>query len=198
MNFWICSNCGKKVAETIKACPYCKALRQQELKVVSSDTSYLKMIIVLLVFIVVGGGIYVSSSGSKPSEPSKQYHVVNASQQTPPQKTSVQIPQSAILAYKALKKVEARTEVGVSRRDYPEVIAEAKVAVNLFLESPESKTVPELTQSLEKAMKHYTDASNLWDVNNNHPDLNADFRDYWKWASEELKKASAMIGNTPQ
>ena len=197
MNHWLC-NCGKKVSENLKACPYCKALKQQELKVISSDTKYLKMIIVLLVFIVVGGGIYVSSSGNKPSEPSKQYHVVNASQQAPPQKTSVPIPPSAILAYKALKKVEARTEVGVSRRDYPEVIAEAKVAVNLFIESPESKSVPNLTESLEKAMKHYADAKNLWDVNNTTPGLNADFRDYWKWASEELKKASAMIGNTPQ
>lgn len=198
MNFWICSNCGKKVAETFKACPYCKALKQQELKVASSDTKYLKMIIVLLVFIIVGGGIYVSSSGKNPSEAPKQYHVVNASQQASPQKTSTQIPQSSLLAYNALKKVEARTEVGVSRRDYPEVIAEAKVAVNLFLESPESKSVPDLTESLEKAMKHYTDAKNLWDVNNDVPGLNADFRDYWKWASEELKKASAMIGNTPQ
>ena len=156
------------------------------------------MIIVLLVFIVVGGGIYVSSSGNKPSEAPKQYHVVNASQQALPQKTSVPIPPSAIFAYKALKKVEARTEVGVSRRDYPEVIAEAKVAVNLFIESPESKSVPDLTESLEKAMKHYSDAKNLWDVNNTTLGLNADFRDYWKWASEELKKASAMIGNVSQ
>ncbi|MRS02273.1 hypothetical protein EG832_03435 [bacterium] len=197
MNHWVCS-CGKKVAETMKACPYCKALKQQELKVVSTDAKYLKMIIALLGFIIAGGVIYLSSMGSKPSEPPKQYHVVNASEQAQPQKTSVQIPQSAILAYKALKKVEARTEVGVSRRDYPEVIAEAKVAVNLFLESPESKGVPDLTQSLEKAMKHYADAKNLWDVNNEYPGLNADFRDYWLYAAEELKKASAMIGNIPQ
>ena len=60
--------------------------------------------------------------------------------------------QSAKEAFKALKKVEARVETGVSYKDYPQVIADAKAEVNMFLEGKEAKKIPQFTEHIKKAM----------------------------------------------
>lgn len=69
--------------------------------------------------------------------------------------------QTAKDAYKALKRLEARTETGISVRDYAPALGDAKVELNLFIESPESKKNQALSKSLQKAMEHYQSASTV-------------------------------------
>ncbi len=199
MNFWVCPSCSKKVSENIKACPYCKALRQEEIRIVSeSNTNHYKIIIAVLGLIVVAGGFYMLGKSKSESEPPRPVYTVQVKQTEGSSTIKKQVPATAILAYKALKKVEARTEVGVNRMDYTPVIAEAKTAVNLYSESPESKLNPELTSSILKTMEHYENAKSLWDLKLKDSSFlpEADFRQYWNWASIELKKTSIMIGNS--
>ncbi len=75
---------------------------------------------------------------------------------------SKQPPKAAIAVVKALKKLEARTQVGISYRDYAPALGEAKAEVNLFLESPEATKMPELAASISKAMNHYEIALKVW------------------------------------
>lgn len=75
---------------------------------------------------------------------------------------SKQPPKAAMSAVKALKRLEARTQVGISYREYGPALGEAKAEVNLFLESPEAAKMPELTTSISKAMNHYKTAMKVW------------------------------------
>jgi hypothetical protein len=70
--------------------------------------------------------------------------------------------QSAKDAYRALKKLEAMTQAGVSYRDYGPALGEAKLEVNLFLESPEAREKPRLREIFSKAMGHYEQAGAVW------------------------------------
>ncbi|MFH1035614.1 MAG: hypothetical protein V1806_13985 [Pseudomonadota bacterium] len=60
-------------------------------------------------------------------------------------------------AIRALKKLEARTEAGISPRDYAPALGEAKFEVNLFLESQEAKQQPELAAVVIRVMEYYGD-----------------------------------------
>lgn len=67
-------------------------------------------------------------------------------------------------AYFALKKIEARCQAGISYRDYPSAIGEAKYLVNLYLESPNAskpKNVP-FTEAIKAAMNGYELAYTIW------------------------------------
>lgn len=66
-------------------------------------------------------------------------------------------------AYRALKRIEANTQTGVNYKDYSNQVGDAKLEFTLFLESPESKEKPELTEALSKAMQHYEAAKAVWD-----------------------------------
>jgi cell division protein FtsB len=76
-----------------------------------------------------------------------------------PFSTFAQSPKEAVLA---LKKLQARVETGVSYRDYSPAVSEAKFAVKLYLDSPESKDEPDLSTSLLKTIEHYQIANDLW------------------------------------
>lgn len=78
--------------------------------------------------------------------------------------SGVAFGQSAKDAYKALKKVEARVEAGVSYKDYPPVIADAKSEVNMFLEGKEAKKNSQLAEHIKKAMDYYMTAGNIWSI----------------------------------
>jgi hypothetical protein len=64
-------------------------------------------------------------------------------------------PQSARNALNAVKKVEARTEVGINYKDYSTVVGEAWAEVKLFAESPEGKKLPAFSFLLVSAMGKY-------------------------------------------
>jgi alpha-N-acetylglucosamine transferase len=70
--------------------------------------------------------------------------------------------QSAKDAYKALKKIEAKTQTGISFKEYGPALSDAKVEVNLFSESPEAKEKPRLKEIFNKTMRHYEEAGNVW------------------------------------
>ncbi|MBW4054504.1 MAG: hypothetical protein HIU83_03695 [Proteobacteria bacterium] len=67
-------------------------------------------------------------------------------------------------AVRALSKLEARCEAGISYRDFAPAIGDAKFDVNMFLQSQEAKDKPELTESIEKVMSHYMSANTIWTV----------------------------------
>ena len=54
-------------------------------------------------------------------------------------------------AVAALKKVNARFQIGISHQDLTKLLGETLFQVNQFLESPESTQKPELTQSIKKS-----------------------------------------------
>lgn len=70
--------------------------------------------------------------------------------------------QTAKEAIFGLKKLQARCQSGISYRDYGNAVGDAKFPVNLFAESAEAKTNPQLLESINKVMKHYEFAGILW------------------------------------
>lgn len=76
----------------------------------------------------------------------------------------VSIPESAKNAYKALKKLEARCDAGISYKDYAPVLGEARFEVNMFLDSTDAKKFPEIINSLTKALEHFTFVKSMWDI----------------------------------
>lgn len=188
MNFWICSNCGKKVAETLKTCPYCKALQKNGITAVTENSRNLKIIIGLLIVIIVIGASFMMKGGSSTtSEQPRPLYIVqqksapqnnaalqagaataqaNVPQPANPQgqqATSKAAPPVAIEAVNALKKLQARTQVGITYKDYAPALGEAKFALNLFVESSQSKDFPELVQILNSAFETFKMAGEVWD-----------------------------------
>ena len=70
--------------------------------------------------------------------------------------------QSAKDAFKELKRIEAKVEVGITYQKYREALGDANVELKLFLESPAAKEVSELSVALTSAMEKYRDAGDLW------------------------------------
>ena len=66
---------------------------------------------------------------------------------------SIAFGQSAKDAIRALKKLEARVEAGISYKDYAPALGDAKFEVNLFLESPEAKEMPRLSEAVKKTIR---------------------------------------------
>jgi len=74
--------------------------------------------------------------------------------------------QSAKDAINALKKLDTVVKTGVSYRDYPGALSEAKFPVRLYLDSKEAKAVKSITLNLhlELAVRHYDSALRVWDL----------------------------------
>jgi formate-dependent nitrite reductase cytochrome c552 subunit len=120
-------------------------------------------------------------------------------------------------AVAALKKVEARLQVGISYQDYTKLLGETLYQVNLFLESSESIQKPELTASIKKVLSHYREGQSLWDYKlisglshfrqsdplwpriislypgAKHDDIDYTMQVIWKEANEELKKTVNLL-----
>jgi len=71
-------------------------------------------------------------------------------------------PQSARNAINALKKVEARLEVGINFRDYSTVVGESWADVKIFIESSDGKKLPEFNMLLRTAVQDYKLAHDIW------------------------------------
>ncbi len=73
------------------------------------------------------------------------------------------IPDSAKNAVRALKKLEARCQAGISKiSDYSAALGDAKFEVNMFVESSESNDFESLKSSIMQTMKHYDDAGDYF------------------------------------
>ncbi len=73
-------------------------------------------------------------------------------------------PQSVKEAVRALQKLQARVEAGISYRDYAPSLGDALFEAKLFLQGPEAKEKKELTETVNRAIGHYQTAGNLWSI----------------------------------
>lgn len=62
---------------------------------------------------------------------------------------------SATDAFRALKKLEARTQAGISPRDYAPALGDAKFDVNMFVQGKGAKQHPQLAAHIQRAMDCY-------------------------------------------
>jgi hypothetical protein len=72
--------------------------------------------------------------------------------------------QTAKDAFKSLKKVEAKIQSGISYQDYPQVLADAKIEVNMFLKGNEANKNPQVAKYIKTAIDYYIIANNIWDI----------------------------------
>jgi hypothetical protein len=72
--------------------------------------------------------------------------------------------QTANDSYLALKKMEAKTQVGISHMDYAPALAETKFEVERFMDSKSANKNPELTEHLRNALTLYIHAKDIYDL----------------------------------
>ncbi len=70
--------------------------------------------------------------------------------------------QSGKDVYRALKKIEAATQTGITSQDYTRLLSEAQLELNLFEESKAAKLNSSLNSSLGIAFSHYKAAGIVW------------------------------------
>lgn len=63
-----------------------------------------------------------------------------------------------------MKKLQARCQAGISYKDYSPALGDTLFEVNLFLESPEAKSKPELAKSIATVLRHYQMAGEVWQL----------------------------------
>jgi hypothetical protein len=64
----------------------------------------------------------------------------------------------------ALKKLQARTEIGISQEDYSRALGDTYFSVKMFLDSDSAASVPEFSKALNNAIKWYRAAADLWQI----------------------------------
>jgi hypothetical protein len=65
-------------------------------------------------------------------------------------------------ALKGLKKLQVRVETGVSFKDYPTILSDARFEVRQFNDSTAAKQLPEVASAINSAIRHYERAKELW------------------------------------
>ncbi|MBN1912691.1 MAG: DUF4339 domain-containing protein [Pirellulales bacterium] len=111
-------------------------------------------------------------------------------------------PQSARNALNAVKRVEARTEVGINFKDYSTVVGEAWAEVKIFTESPDGRKLPAFSFLLVSAMGKQKIALDVWQLSlmwkeaglRGDEDLHSDMRQkYWGAAHRRIVMAESLI-----
>lgn len=72
--------------------------------------------------------------------------------------------QSSKEAIRALKKLQAKIEIGIPYNDFCVALGDAKFKVDAFLESSEAKQKVKLASLIEKSLNHYVYAKSIWDL----------------------------------
>jgi hypothetical protein len=72
--------------------------------------------------------------------------------------------QSARDAVKSLKRIEARVDMGINYNEYVLAVADARVEVQMYLESHEAKQKTALTVIINKALEHYETSREVWKI----------------------------------
>lgn len=102
-------------------------------------------------------------------------------------------------ALNALKRLEARTEVGINYQQYMEALGQAWADVKVFVESPDGKALPEFSDLLTRAADFYRYALQIWQAkigsSSGILDRTRDryMQDCWARASERLGQAEALL-----
>jgi len=110
-------------------------------------------------------------------------------------------PESARTALNVLKKLEARTEVGINYADYSRGVGEAWAEVKIFVESPEARQLPAYNFLLVSATDKYKLALDAWrgkfepEPNLRYHDALSDavLQECWRAASRRLEAAQTLI-----
>ena len=110
-------------------------------------------------------------------------------------------PESARTALNVLKKLEARTEVGINYADYSRGVGEAWAEVKIFVESPEAPQLPEFNFLLVSATEKYKLGLDAWrgkfepERNLRYHDALSDvvLQECWRAASRRLEAAQSLI-----
>jgi len=94
-------------------------------------------------------------------------------------------PQSARNVLNMLKKLQARTEVGITYADYLRAVGETWGDVKIFAESPDGKKLPELSLLAVKIAGDYETASKAW---------------HWEieWSFDKSSKTFIALGRLQQ
>lgn len=72
--------------------------------------------------------------------------------------------QSARDTVKSLKRIEARVDMGINYNEYILAVADARVEVQMYLESHEAKQKAALTAMIKKILNHYETAREVWKI----------------------------------
>ncbi len=106
-------------------------------------------------------------------------------------------PGSARNVLKAVKKLEAKTEVGVNCRDYCVAVGETWADVKLFAESRDGKRLPEFTFLLVSALERHKVAVDYWGLVIKGGVLSGPgdaLQECWRAAHERVEMAEQLIG----
>jgi FtsZ-binding cell division protein ZapB len=71
-------------------------------------------------------------------------------------------PQKAKNALMSLKRLEAKTQMGIDYETFMNMLSNVKFPLNLLQESDESKNYPELSKAISSAFQHFSNAGNVW------------------------------------
>ena len=77
--------------------------------------------------------------------------------------SGVAFGQTAGDAIEAMQKLAARTEVGISYKDYATILGEANYKVKPYLQNPDSNKNPKLKEAIDKIWVHYLTANQIWE-----------------------------------
>jgi len=101
----------------------------------------------------------------------------------------------------AVKKVEARTEVGINYEDYSRVVGEAWGDVKAFVDAPEGKKLSEFSFLLRSAIDKYRLAKDVWhtkiqrDLKYGEPTSVSSelYRQCWEAANRRIAAAESLL-----
>lgn len=82
---------------------------------------------------------------------------------------SIANAQSEKDAYKALKKVEIQFQSGIKYDSFKEAYVDAKLEVEMFINSPDASKTPSFTEHMKRALLAYDGVNEMWGYKLNHP-----------------------------
>ena len=104
----------------------------------------------------------------------------------------------------SVKKVGARTEVGINYRDYSTAVGEAWAEVKVFTESPEGKAVPAFSALLVSAIEKHKLALDVWQGQFTAGSTDFPFdeglsglviKECWRAANRRIDASESLISN---
>ena len=96
-------------------------------------------------------------------------------------------------ALNALKRVQAKTEVGVTYIEYGKQLGDSWGDVKIFVESPEGKEFSDLSDHMRTAIAQYKTADEAWKKKLDGNGTNAELQEHWKRADLEIKVLDSAL-----
>jgi len=101
-------------------------------------------------------------------------------------------------ALDALKRIEARTEMGVTWSDYNRVLGEQYAEIKPFLESDDARALPQVAGKIREAVECYKHAQFHWGLKIEFPTIShvgddAEMQRSWRDASAAIREAEREL-----